>query len=98
MNYETTLADVGGAPNAMIEDIEIDGARTRRKRIFVAVAVLLVLVLVAVYMMSRGSKDDAALSKGGNAQPTVTVVEPGRSTVTGVINATGSLAATHEIP
>jgi RND family efflux transporter MFP subunit len=99
MNYETTLADVGGAPNAMIEDIEIDGRDTRRRNILIAIAVALVFVLIAAYMMSRGAEaDDALAPKAGNAPPTVSVIEPGRSTVTGTINATGSLAAIHQIP
>jgi RND family efflux transporter MFP subunit len=100
MNYETTMADLGGTPDTFVEQIELDdGARARRRRIIIAVVVLLALVLAAAYMMTRGSDEDGALGpKGGNTPPTVTVVQPGRSTVTGVINATGTLAATHEIP
>jgi RND family efflux transporter MFP subunit len=99
MNYETTIADLSGAPNTHVEEIAIDSSRDRRRRILIAVAVAAVLVALAAWMMSSGAEDDKALKAGsGNAPPTVTVVEPGRSTVTGVINATGSLAATHEIP
>jgi RND family efflux transporter MFP subunit len=99
MNYETTMADLGGAPNASLEVIEIDGARTRRRRLLVAVAVAAVLVLLAAWMMSRGGGEDKALApNSASAPPTVSVVEPGRTTVTGLINATGTLAATHEIP
>jgi RND family efflux transporter MFP subunit len=48
--------------------------------------------------MSRGASDDNALkSSNTSATPTVSVVEPGRTTITGLINATGSLAATHEV-
>jgi RND family efflux transporter MFP subunit len=99
MNYETTMADLGGVPGTSVEEIEIDGGRTRRQRLLVAIAVAVVLVLIAAYMMSRGAGDDKALAPNAvSAPPTVSVVEPGRSTVTGIINATGSLAATHEIP
>jgi len=98
MNYETTMADMGSAPKALVEDIEIDGRQVRRRRIIVAVVVAVVLLLIAAWMMSRGAKEDGLSSGAGSATPTVSVIEPGRSTVAGVINATGSLAATHEIP
>jgi RND family efflux transporter MFP subunit len=99
MNYETTMADLGGVPGTSVEEIEIDGRGARRRRIIIAVAVAVVLVLLAAYMMSSGAGDDKTLAPNtASAPPTVSVVEPGRSTVTGLINATGSLAATHEIP
>jgi multidrug efflux pump subunit AcrA (membrane-fusion protein) len=99
MNYETTMADLSGAPNTRVDEIEIDGSSARRRRIIVVVAVAAVLVALAAWMMSRGAENDTALEASTqNAPPTVTVVEPGRTTVTGLINATGSLAATHEVP
>lgn len=99
MNYETTLADLSGAPNAVVEEIEIDGREARRRRIIVVVAIAAVLLALAAWMMSRGGEEDTALQASAqNAPPTVTVVEPGRTSVTGLINATGSLAATHEVP
>jgi RND family efflux transporter MFP subunit len=99
MNYETTLADLSGAPSAHVEQIEIDGSAARRRRLISVVAVAVVLLALAAWMMSRGGDEDKALqARAASAPPTVSVVEPGRSTVTGVINATGTLAATHEIP
>lgn len=100
MNYETTMADLGGSPDTFVEQIEIDdGARARRRRIIVVVAAAAVLVLIAAYMMSRGASGGDALGPSAeSAPPTVTVIEPGRTTVTGIINATGSLAARHQIP
>jgi RND family efflux transporter MFP subunit len=98
MNYETTMADLSGAPGALVDEIEIDGSRARRRRIIVVVAVAAVLVALAAWIMSSGAGDDKTLEPSAqNAPPTVTVVEPGRTTVTGLINATGSLAATHEV-
>jgi RND family efflux transporter MFP subunit len=99
MNYETTMADLSGAPKTHVDVIEVDGSPDRRRRLLIAVAVAAVLVALAAWMMSRGGEDDKALKgRSASAPPTVTVVEPGRTTVTGLINATGSLAATHEIP
>jgi RND family efflux transporter MFP subunit len=97
MNYETTMADMSGAPDALVDEFEIDGARTRRQRIIVAVVIAAVVLVVAAWMMSRGAKDEGLATTTQSTPPTVTVVEPGRTTVTGLINATGSLAATHEV-
>jgi HlyD family secretion protein len=98
MNYETTMADLGSAPNALVEDIEIDGSQTRRRRIIIVAVVAVVLLALAAWIMSRGASDDTALkSSNTSATPTVSVVAPGRTTITGQINATGSLAATHEV-
>lgn len=97
MNYETTM-DLSGVPETHVEEIEIDGSRTRRRRIIMVVAVAALLVVIAAWMMSRGADEGNALEASArNAPPSVTVVEPGRTTVTGLINATGSLAATHEV-
>jgi hypothetical protein len=51
MNYETTLADLSGAPNAVVEEIEIDGREARRRRIIVVVAIAAVLLALAAWMM-----------------------------------------------
>jgi RND family efflux transporter MFP subunit len=100
MNYETTMADLGSAPDTFVEHIEIDdSARARRRRIYVVVAIAVALLVLAAWLMSRGAESSDALApSAGNAPPTVSIIEPGRTTVTGVINATGSLAARHEIP
>jgi RND family efflux transporter MFP subunit len=98
MNYETTMADLSGAPDALVEEIEIDGSQARRRRIVVVVAIAAVMLALAAWLMSRGGEEDGALEASArNAPPTVTVTAPGQSTVTGLINATGSLAATHEV-
>jgi RND family efflux transporter MFP subunit len=98
MNYETTMADLSGAPDALVEEIEIDGSQARRRRIIVVVAIAAVLLALAAWLMSRGGEEDTALEASArNAPPTVTVVQPGRTTVTGLINSTGTLAATHEV-
>jgi HlyD family secretion protein len=98
MNYETKMADLGGVPDELSGQLEIDGARSRRRRIMVVVAVLVVLLGVAAWLMSRGAAGDDTLAPNqASAPPTVTVVEPGRTTITSQINATGSLAARHEV-
>lgn len=99
MNYETTMADLGGVPDAMVEQIEIDDGRIRRRRIILAVIGAVVLLALAAWLMSRGAGDKDALAPNAESTPpTVTVIQPGKTTVTGIINATGSLAARHQVP
>lgn len=93
MNYETGL-DTDQA-NPLLEGGEED-RRSRRNLILLAAAVLLVIVVIA-YFVNRGDKSAAGADAKGQA-PTVTVVTPGRTTVEGTINATGTLAARREMP
>ena len=37
MNYEAKVADLGGVPEVIVEDIELDTQRSRRRRILIAV-------------------------------------------------------------
>ena len=95
MNYDSRIAQ---------EPLALPGAvEERRPRwwIWVAVAIALVVVIAAVVMMRGGGADDAPKAKGGpGAQqvPTVTVMIPGRSSVSRLINGTGTLAARREMP
>lgn len=57
----------------------------------------LLLVLTGIwYLNHRGTGEDAADKK--DLVPSVTVVSPGRTTVEGMISATGTLAARREMP
>ena len=93
MNYETGIEAEQGNP--LLEGGEED-LRSRRNLILLAAAVLLVIVVIA-YFVNRGDKSAAGADAKGQA-PTVTVVTPGRTTVEGTINATGTLAARREMP
>jgi RND family efflux transporter MFP subunit len=88
---------LSGVPSALVEDSENEASRARRRRIIAVAAVAVIAVVLAAWLMSRGSDDKSLAPSAGNTTPTVTVVEPGRSAVTGLINSTGSLAATHEV-
>jgi RND family efflux transporter MFP subunit len=57
---------------------------------------LLALVTIAYFVTRSGS--GAAAEEKKDQAPTVTVVTPGRITVEGTINATGTLAARRELP
>lgn len=101
MNYESRIdgksqEDASASINPLAESDDED-RRAKRRLIYIAVAVAALLVVFWL-LMHRGDSataDDA--SKAGQAA-TVTVVTPGRTTIAGVINATGTLAARRELP
>jgi RND family efflux transporter MFP subunit len=76
----------------------------RRKRIIIISLAVLAVVLAAVLFMTLGKKEAAAGGPagaggpGGGQVPTVTVVVPGRQTVSRSISATGTLAARVDMP
>ena len=96
MNFETGIsADQTASDNPLL----VGGAEDRRSRrnlIVIALVVLLALVTIAYFVTRSGS--GAAAEEKKDQAPTVTVVTPGRITVEGTINATGTLAARRELP
>jgi HlyD family secretion protein len=97
MNYETKVADLSGAPEVLVEEVELETRRSRRRRTIVAIAIALALVALAAYMLSSG-EDEAAFAPREGVAPAVTVVAPGRTTIAGLVSATGTLAARREMP
>ncbi len=109
MNYETTV-DVSharilsgdataGAPadgEPSVDEACVDEARARRKRMLVAVAIAAALIAIAIFML-WGGEDEADFAPR-ETTAAVTVITPGRETVEGIINATGTLAARREMP
>jgi HlyD family secretion protein len=97
MNYETTVS-LDGKHTVIMERSDDDDVRRRRRRNLILAAVALVFAaLVAWYLFSGG--DSAADGAGDTVQaPAVSVIVPGRTTVNGTINATGTLAARREMP
>ncbi|WP_100868152.1 efflux RND transporter periplasmic adaptor subunit [Novosphingobium kunmingense] len=98
MNYDTRITPEGTIitddGNPLLEDEE-SARRSRRRLIIGAVAVL--AIIIAIWFLSRGgAADDAAAPK--TQVPVVTVVSPGRGSVAGQINATGTLAARRALP
>ncbi len=93
MSYEPTI-DGNGTMNAdnPISDMAQADAR-RRTIIILAILAALALALIAYFFLRGGEKPPEV-----NQAPAVTVITPGRTTVEGVITATGSLAARREMP
>ncbi len=88
MNFESGFAG---------DSLEADKARLRQRRnlIWIVSAGLLVLVVAIAYLARSGG--DTAVDPDSLA-PRVTVVSPGRSAVSSVVNAVGGLAARREMP
>ena len=97
MNYETRVADLSGTPDVLVEEVERIDGRSRRRRLLIAAGVVIAL-LIGGSMLYFGSGEETAFPPPqGEQVPTVSVMAPGRTTVQGVISATGTLAARHEI-
>jgi HlyD family secretion protein len=95
MNDETRIDMATASPIDSFEH-EPFGKRRSRRIWWIAGAVLLVLAIGA-WMWSRSGGQTAAANAAAQA-PTVSVITPGRGTVQGTINVTGSLAARREMP
>ncbi|MEO6388261.1 MAG: efflux RND transporter periplasmic adaptor subunit [Croceibacterium sp.] len=98
MNYETRVTDLSGTPEVLVEDIQIEDGRARKRRWLIGLGVVLALLIGgALLFYSRGEETPFPASEGQQV-PTVTVIAPGRTTVEGAISATGTLAARREMP
>lgn len=99
MNYDAKIEaipdkDVAEAGSPLIDNHDQDRSM---RRIWIGLAVALVLIVGIWFLLHKGS--DSELSGGDEIQtPAVSVVVPGRVTVQGEINATGTLAARREMP
>ena len=94
MNYEARVSDLSGT---LVDDVEIETRQSRRKRLLIAAAIVLALLIGGGLLYFSGSDESAFPVQDGTQIPTVTVVAPGRTTVTGMISATGTLAARRQI-
>jgi RND family efflux transporter MFP subunit len=108
MNYETKM-DMGVLPPlaraagpdqyALADDeTEAEMKARRRRRLIIIIAVAAVLLAIAAYMLSHGTEEVAFAPDANATAPAVTVISPGRATLAGIINATGTLAARREMP
>ena len=71
------------------------GSTNRR---YVIASIIAVLVLTGLLMAMRHHSGAQSGANGAAQAPTISVVIPGRTTVEGAINATGVLAARHDMP
>lgn len=101
MNYEAGFRSDGTAPITVNEeDFVTDERRSvRRRRWIVAILALVVLAAaIAAYGIMSGEDPGVAAGERDSQVPSVTVSAPGRTTVTGEVTATGTLAARRDMP
>lgn len=96
MNYESKV-NFGETEAVSLEGPDAEARRKRRRR-NIALAALAVLLLVVAAVAFVFGGEGAEAPSGEEQVPAVTVVAPGASTIEGVINATGTLAARREMP
>jgi RND family efflux transporter MFP subunit len=97
MNYDSRIE----APAEAFDQADLVGFGEESGgswRKIAAVVVLILAALVAIWFFSRESTPSAE-AVGEDAQaPVVTVIVPGKTTIVGAINASGTLAARRELP
>ena len=100
MNYEARI-DTADAQFDSSELNPLDGAddedRRSRRRVWIIGAVCLAALIGLWFILHHLNAVESA-TKSGNQAPAVTVISPGRGTIAGRINATGTLAARRELP
>lgn len=97
MNYETRVTDLGGTSEVLVDDIVPGEGTTRRRRLLIA-AVVAIALLIGGGMIYFGRGEETAFpTPQGEQVPTVSILTPRPATVQGTINATGNLAARHEV-
>lgn len=98
MNYNSGTITVGSDPIAAdFEDIETARARSKRRNLIIAALVVLVALVAGLYVWGS-QKSTAGGGEEESQLPAVTVITPGRATIAGEIEASGTLAARRPIP
>lgn len=104
MNYDARIEtgqdgmsndDVATPLEALTEAYDPEAPRRRRNLI---IAIVVGFVLLLWWFASNREATDQFAKDAASQAPLITVVTPGRTTVTGQINATGTLAARRELP
>ena len=95
MNYETTVS-LDGNETVIFERSDDDARRRRRRNLLLAALAVVLFAAIGWYLFS--GDEPPADEAGAEQAPAVSVIVPGRTTIAGTINATGTLAARREMP
>ena len=96
MNYETRIEAEDSDRLALAMPADAEDRRAGR-RTWAILALAAAFIVGLWFFLHRNDAGNADAAKSGQAA-TVTVIAPGRATIAGSINATGTLAARREMP
>lgn len=99
MNYETTVtADRAEDYSADLD--EEAGARAARRRRMIVIGIIVLIVLGGIaFFVTRGGDNGSVAPGEDQAQlPVISVVTPGKTTIQGEVEASGTLAARRPLP
>lgn len=99
MNFETTIKGeaVDSVPADVIDDTGETGSRFGRKAMIAGIIIFGLLLAIAAYFALAGG-EPAGAGDDNDQAPVVTVMTPGTTTVEGVVEAPGTIAARREMP
>lgn len=89
MNFESGFAG---------ERLEPEEKQLGQRRRLIIIAAAAAVALVALILLMHGGSEESTVIGNDDSIPRVTVLQPGRSDVSMVIKATGTLAARREMP
>lgn len=95
MNIETRIGREDAS--SLYFDEDAAAAARKKRRIAIIVAAIAAALVIAWVVLGRSGGDKAA-APASKQVPTVTILTPGRQSVSNTISATGSLAARREMP
>lgn len=98
MNYESSVDSERADLSAPPEGLQPEGEAPDKRRRIATIALAAIAVLAILFWMLMGGTEGDEFEGAGEQTPAVTVVSPGRVTIEGAINATGTLAARRELP
>lgn len=99
MNYESTVGADDTAYSTAAQDYAVDEASGNRRLLKVGlVLALLLAAIAAAYYFATAGKDDGDQTVDHSQTSTISVIAPGKATIEGQIEATGTLAARRELP
>lgn len=99
MNYETSIRAeaADGVHGETVETRETEKSRRGRALLIGGAIIFALLVAIAAYFAFAGSPGDGPTDDSEQA-PVVTVISPGQTTINGVIEAPGTIAARRAMP
>lgn len=95
MNYDTRIEDGTAEPIDPLAPSEEE--RRSRRRLWIIGAIVAAL-MVGMWFATHHRGSEGLAADAASQVPTVTVIAPGRTSVTGRISASGTLAARRELP